>query len=301
MTPLVLVMPGNEAMAGRLAAELDAEAGAAIVRRFPDGESYVCVQSAVQDRQVAIVCTLDRPDDKLVPLLLLAAAVRDGGAASVGLIAPYLAYMRQDKRFHPGETVSAQHFAAWLSSGFDWLVTVDPHLHRIVDLSQAYPIATRNVHAAPAVATWIRTHVVRPLLVGPDEESEQWVADVARRAKALSVVLRKVRKGDRDVEVTVPDVERWRTHTPVLVDDIISTGRTMIETIGHLRRAGLQKPVCIAVHAVFSGNAAQDLTEAGAGSIVSCDTIAHPSNAISVAPSLACAVRELLPAQRSTP
>ncbi|VWC92077.1 ribose-phosphate pyrophosphokinase [Burkholderia contaminans] len=294
MTPLLLAMPGNDAMAGKLAAALGAETGATIVRRFPDGESYVRVESAVQDRQVAIVCTLDRPDDKLVPLLLLAMAARERRAACVGLIAPYLAYMRQDMRFRPGETVSARHFAAWLSSAFDWLATVDPHLHRIADLSQVYPIAARNVHAAPALATWIRTHVVRPLLVGPDEESEQWVADVARHADAPSVVLRKVRKGDRDVEVSVPEVEHWRTHTPVLVDDIISTGRTMIETIGHLRRAGLDKPVCIAVHAVFSGNAAQDLATAGAGRIVSCDTIAHPSNAISVTPELACAVHELL-------
>ncbi|WP_231973446.1 phosphoribosyltransferase family protein [Variovorax sp. HW608] len=113
------------------------------------------------------------------------------------------------------------------------------------------------------MATWIRSNVTRPLLVGPDEESGQWVADVARRTEARSVMLRKMHKGDREVDVSVPDVEHWRTHTPVLVDDIVSTSRTMIETIDHLRRAGLDKPVCIAVHAVFSGNAAQVLTAAG--------------------------------------
>ncbi|WP_231973447.1 ribose-phosphate pyrophosphokinase-like domain-containing protein [Variovorax sp. HW608] len=119
MTPLLLALQGNDPMAGRLTAALSAEAGAAIVRRFPDGESYVRVESAVQGRQVAVVRTLDRPDDKLVSLLLLAAAARESGAASVGLIAPYLAYKRQDVRFRPGETVSARHLAAWLSSGID--------------------------------------------------------------------------------------------------------------------------------------------------------------------------------------
>ncbi|MDC6726311.1 phosphoribosyltransferase family protein, partial [Leclercia adecarboxylata] len=120
------------------------------------------------------------------------------------------------------------------------------------------------------------------------------MADVASRADAPMVVLHKVRKGDRDVEVSVPDVERWRDHTPVLVDDIVSTGRTMAETIGHLRRAGLAAPVCIAIHAVFSGNAVQDLESTGAGLVVSCDTVVHPTNGISVAPDLASAVRELM-------
>lgn len=294
MTPLILAMPGNEAMAAQLASALGAERGVATVRRFPDGESYVRVESAMEGRRVAIVCTLDRPDDKLIPLLLLAAAARENGAIGVGLVASYLAYMRQDICFRPGETVSARHFAAWLSRGFDWLATVDPHLHRIAELSQVYAIPTRHVHAAPAVAAWLRAHVTRPVLVGPDEESSQWVADVARRADAPMVVLRKVRKGDRDVEVSMPEVERWHDHTPVLVDDIVSTGRTMAETIGHLRRAGLAAPVCIAIHAVFSGNAAQDLESAGAGLLVSCDTVVHPSNGISIALDLASAVRELL-------
>ncbi|CAG9184001.1 ribose-phosphate pyrophosphokinase [Cupriavidus pinatubonensis] len=299
MTPLVLAMPGNEAMAGQLALALGVELGMATVRRFPDGESYVRVESAVQGRPVVIVCTLDRPDDKLIPLLLLAAAARENGAADVGLVAPYLAYMRQDVRFHPGETVSAQHFATWLSRGFDWLATVDPHLHRIADLSQVYAIPTRRVHAASAVAAWLRAHVTRPVLVGPDEESGQWVADVAQRAEAPLVVLCKIRKGDRDVEVSVPDVDRWRDYTPVLVDDIVSTGRTMIETIGHLRRAGMAAPICIAIHAVFSGSAARELESAGAGRVVSCDTVVHPSNAISIAHDLASAVCELLQIPRT--
>lgn len=295
MNPVILAMPGNERAADALAAVLGLDRGAASVRRFPDGESHVRVESPLEHRHVLIVCTLDRPDDKLVALLLLASAARDSGARSVGLVAPYLAYMRQDHRFHPGETISARHFAEWISRRFDWLVTVDPHLHRIKELSEVYTIPTRVVHAADSIARWVGSEVERPLLVGPDEESNQWVADVAQRAGVPFTVLEKTRRGDHDVEVSVPDVARWRSHTPVLVDDIVSTARTMIETVRHLRQAMTAPPVCVGVHAIFAGAAFDDLRRAGAGTIVSCDTIAHPSNRIELSAAIADGVRALMP------
>lgn len=294
MSHVLIAMPGNEALADRLIAVLALERVAATVRRFPDGESYVRVEGAVQGRHAVIACTLDRPDDKLVPLLLLASAVREAGALSVGLVAPYLAYMRQDRRFQPGETISAAHIGSWISRHFDWLVTVDPHLHRISDLSEVYTIPTRVTHAAGDIAGWVRRQVHRPLLIGPDEESAQWVREVALAAGAPFVVLTKDRRGDRDVVVSVPEVERWDSYTPVLVDDIVSTARTMIETIGHLQRAGLAAPVCVAVHAVFAQTAFQDLSAAGAAQVVSCDTIPHPSNRIRLNTAVAASVREFL-------
>lgn len=294
MKPAVIAMPGNETLADGLAAQLKLERVPATVRRFPDGESLVRVEEPVEGRQALIICTLDRPDDKLVPLLLLASAVREAGASAVGLVAPYLAYMRQDRRFHPGETISAAHIAEWISGRFDWLLTVDPHLHRIADLSQVYRIPSRVVHAADSLAQWVKSQVRQPLLIGPDEESAQWVEDVARRAGAPVTVLKKIRRGDREVEVSVPDIDRWRSHTPVLVDDIVSTARTMIETVNHLRRAGLAAPVCVAVHAIFAQTAYDDLRAAGAADIVSCDTITHPSNRIKLTPALALGLRELM-------
>lgn len=291
MKAAVAAMPGNESLADDLAALLALDRAAALVRRFPDGESHVRVEAPVDGRKVLVVCTLDRPDDKLVPLLLLAAAVREAGAQSVGLVAPYLAYMRQDRRFQPGETISVQHVAAWISRYFDWLVTVDPHLHRIADLSQVYSIPSTVVHAADSVAAWVRATVRDPVLIGPDEESRQWVAEVARRANAPFVVLTKTRLGDREVQVSIPQVELWRSHTPVLVDDIVSTARTMIETVEHLRKAGLAAPACVAVHAVFAQTAFDDLRAAGAGEIVSCNTITHPSNRIQLAAGIAAGVR----------
>lgn len=293
MTTLIFALPGNESLAEGLLDRDGYELGDATVRRFPDGESYVRINSPVSEQGVALLCTLDRPDEKLLPLLFLAKTARELGAARIGLIAPYLAYLRQDRRFKEGESVTSRHFASIVSACFDWLVTIDPHLHRYCCLDQVYSIPSRAVHAAGAITEWIQSHISQPLIVGPDSESEQWVADVARQIDADHVVLEKVRHGDRDVEVSVPNVERWSHHTPVILDDIISTARTMIETVGHIRAAGLAAPACVGVHAIFADNAYEELQKAGAGQILTCNTVSHPSNAIDVTQVIVDATREL--------
>lgn len=295
--PLVFALPGNEVQGRALARELHARSAAFQMRSFPDAETYLRIEEDVRERPVLLVCTLRSPDTAFLPLYLLASAARQQGARSVGLVAPYLAYMRQDKAFQPGEAVSSRSFAALLSSFLDWLVTVDPHLHRHGALGEIYSLEARTAHAAPLIAAWIRSHVKSPLLVGPDEESRQWVEAIAADAGAPCTVLRKVRRGDRDVEVSVPELERWAGRTAVLADDIISTGRTMAATVRRLADAGFRDTVCIGVHAVFAGDAHAELERAGAARIVSCDSIPHPSNQIALAPLLAAEIRALVGAE----
>jgi ribose-phosphate pyrophosphokinase len=294
MTPVVIALPENNALVDHLVAALPGERGYVTMRRFPDGESYVRVDTPVSGRHVVLVSTLVRPDDKILPLLLLAATVRDLGAASVGLVAPYLCYLRQDNRFRSGEGLTAAYFGRLLSQSVDWLVTVDPHLHRYHALSEVYSIPTYVAHAAPVISGWIRAHVRDPILVGPDSESAQWVDAVASEADAPYVVLDKIRRGDRDVEVSIPDVSRWKNRTPVVVDDIISTARTLTKTVTQLRELGFPPPVCVGVHAIFAGEAYSDLQSAGAGQIVTCNTVPHASNAIDVGMLLVGGVRQCL-------
>jgi ribose-phosphate pyrophosphokinase len=279
---LILALPGNDRLAAGLAAALGAEQGEMTVRRFPDGESYVRIETPVAGREVVLACTLNDPDRKLPALLFAADTTRELGAKRVGLVAPYLAYMRQDKRFKTGESVTSVHFAKLISRHFDWLATVDPHLHRRTSLDDIYSIPSVVIHAAPLLAQWIRANVDSPILIGPDSESEQWVSKVARGAGAPFLVLDKIRRGDRDVTVSVPDPAALRGRTPVLVDDIISTARTMIAAARNLAGHGLSPPICVGVHAVFAGDAHAGLLTAGAGRIVTANTIPHASNAIDV-------------------
>lgn len=274
-------------MAAGLAETVGGKLGGLKVRQFPDGETYVRIEEPVAGRNVVLVCTLHRPDDKLLPLAFAAATARELRASAVGLVAPYLAYMRQDRRFQSGEGITSAYFARLVSDMVDWMVTVDPHLHRRSALGEIYTIPSSVVHAAPLLSTWIAEHVERPLVIGPDAESAQWAAAVASGAGAPSVVLEKIRRGDRDVEVRLPSLDQWHGYTPVLVDDIISTARTMIEATRKLRDSGFAAPVCIGVHGVFAADAYEDLLEAGARNVVTCDTIPHRSNRIRIGPLLA--------------
>lgn len=280
MAQLLFVYPGNEAIGQGLLASGRFMPGQMEVHHFPDGESLIRLASDVAGQDVTLLCTLDHPDDKAMSLLFFAATARELGARSVRLVAPYLGYMRQDIRFHAGEAVTSAIFARFLSQHFDSLLTIDPHLHRHKSMAEIYTIPAPVLHAADTIATWIKANVSQPLLIGPDGESDQWVSDVAARAGIPFTVLTKVRRGDDAVEVSVPQVAAYRSHTPVLVDDIISTARTMMAAAAHLQRAGLPAPVCIGVHAVFAGSAYEDLRRAGVARVVTCNTIAHPSNAI---------------------
>jgi ribose-phosphate pyrophosphokinase len=255
------------------------------MRHFPDGETYIRVLDEVKDRDVAIVCQLHHPDVKVLPLLLLADTLHDLGARKVGLVAPYLAYMRQDRRFKEGEGISSHYFAKLISRHLDWLLTVDPHLHRIHSLDEVYSIPAVALSAVQPIAAWVRARVDRPLVIGPDSESEQWAARVAELAGCPWEVLHKQRFGDHDVKVSLPHVEAYREHTPVLVDDIISTGKTMIETARHLRAAGLRPPLCIAVHGIFAEGALTEMESEGLH-VITCNSIADPSNHIDLAPLL---------------
>lgn len=294
MIPILFAFPSSGPLAANLREQLMAENGTVQWRHFPDGESLLALDGDCRGRDVVVVCTLRDPDSLALPLLFAARTARELGARSVGLVAPYLAYMRQDARFHSGEAIASTHFASFLSWTFDWLVTVDPHLHRHRDLSTLLAIPAECATAMPMIGEWIRAHVVDPILIGPDSESAQWVQPLGLAIHAPVVSLGKRRLGDREVEVSALPTAEIDGRTPVLVDDIISSGQTLMEVLARLRAAGSAAPICIAVHAVFAPDAYQGLLAAGAERIVTTNTIPHSSNAIDVASALAPAIRRQL-------
>jgi ribose-phosphate pyrophosphokinase len=268
--------------------------------RFPDGELKLRLPTGLP-RRVTVYRSLDNPNEKLVELLIVSQTARSLGAMQLDLVAPYLAYMRQDMEFTPGEAVSQRVIGGFLSRLFDAIVTVDPHLHRISRLEEAAPVA----HAVVLVgALPLSDYIVRqrasPLLVGPDAESEQWVAAAAARHGLDYIVCSKIRSGDRDVAVDLPPA-RIQGRPAVILDDMASTGHTLAAAARLLRAAGAASVDAAVTHAMFTPQALEMLRSHGIGNVWSTDCITHPSNAVAMAPLLAQALRDIGAVRRASP
>lgn len=281
-SPIIFPLFSYDKLANKINEKLHYEMGKITQHQFPDGETVIQIDSDVAKRDIIFITSLDQPNLKFLPLLFAAETARELGAKKITLIAPYLAYMRQDKQFQPGQGITSKYFAKLISSYFDSLITIDPHLHRWHSLNDIYSIPTKILHATDNIAHWISQYIANPILIGPDVESTQWVEEIARKANAPFLILKKIRKGDRSVEVSIPNIELYQKSTPALIDDIISTGMTMMGTINHLQLLKMKPPVCIGVHAVFADNAYQDLLASRVEKIVTCNTIQHISNGIDI-------------------
>lgn len=257
--------------------------------RFPDGESLVTLPPQPGAR-VLVYASLDRPNERLVPLLLALHGLRETGAQWIGLVAPYLAYMRQDAAFHPGEVISQRIIAALLAAPIDALWTVDPHLHRVASLDEVFPgIRSTALTAGPLLAAWVRANAADAVLIGPDRESEQWVRGIAGQGGNPWGVAEKTRLGDREVRIRLPDVPVAGRRC-VLVDDVASTARTLAGATTQLLQAGAAAVDVLVTHALFVGDAEDTLRQSGADRLVSTNSIKHTSNALDLAPLLAASI-----------
>jgi ribose-phosphate pyrophosphokinase len=266
------------------------ETGCIQRHRFPDGEIKLQLPASLPERCV-LLRTLDRPNDKLIELLLAAGAARTLGVRSLTLVAPYLAYMRQDAAFAPGEAVSQRIVGGFLAGLFDALITVDPHLHRVATLQEAVPVARAvALTGAHLLSDLVAERRPQALLIGPDAESAQWVAEAAVRHHLDHGVCRKVRHSDLSVDIELPRIN-VATRAVVLLDDVVSSGRTVARA-AQLLLAGGAATVDVAVtHALFAGDAFQVIKQAGVNEIWSADSIEHHTNAVSLAPLIAAALK----------
>ncbi len=290
--PALLHYADQEAPARRLAHALGLPAAVIETRRFPDGETLLRLPVPLPPRAL-LFCALDAPDTRLVELLLASRTAREHGVAHLTLVAPYLCYMRQDMAFRPGEAVSQRIVGGLLGGLFDAVITVDPHLHRITRLDEAVTGGARAIAltAADPIGDFVARTVPDAVLVGPDEESAQWVAAVAARADRPHEVFVKTRHGDREVDVVAEGGAPVSGRPVVLVDDIASSGRTLAQAARVCLAAGARSVDAIVTHALCTQADLEAMREAGILRFWSTDALAHPSNAVPLAPLLAAWLR----------
>lgn len=288
-------LPGGSDAAKRLAARLGLSCGEIAVHRFPDGELRVAVAPATDT--TILYAPLDQPNDKLIALLFAAEALRRNGAKRLVLVAPYLCYMRQDAAFHAGEAISQRAMGALLATTVDRVVTVDAHLHRTTDIRSVFPsIEAENLSAMPAIANALATESIDPatIVIGPDMESEPWVNDIASRLRLQHTVARKTRHGDRSVAISFADPGLLAGRPALLVDDIVSSGTTLMAAAKALIAMGAAAVDAVVTHALFPPAMIVAFTGAGIRSIRSTDSVPHPTNAIALDDILAAALRSEL-------
>jgi ribose-phosphate pyrophosphokinase len=274
-------LPSSTRDATRLAARLGVPLHEIDLHRFQDGELRVTVGPAAATS--IIYASLDQPNEKLLALLFAAEALRRNGARRLVLVAPYLAYMRQDTAFHAGEAVSQKVVGRLLSEIMDRIITVDAHLHRTPDIRDVFPgIEANNLSAIPVIADVLRAGGVSAdtVAVGPDAESRPWVSDLAGRLGIELAVASKTRHSDRSVEIGFSDPGMFKGRPVLLVDDIVSSGGTLLTCAKALVAAGAKTIDAVITHALFPTALGDEFARAGIRSIRSTHSVPHPTNAI---------------------
>lgn len=284
----------STALAERISRELgNAPFGIPFVKRFPDGELYVRVGGRISGDDVVLVQST-RTDEDLIEMLLLEDAIREAGAKRLFVVVPYFGYARQDRPFFPGEPLSARAMSRHVELDADGVVTVDLHSSETLKIFRKPAIEASGI---PAIARLLRERPV-DLLVSPDKGG----TDRARRMAAILekpwMALEKRRIDSEHVELSLPKevpISLEGKHV-VIVDDVISTGGTIVEAAKLLKRqrAGALAAAC--THGLFLRDAFERI-KAVCDGLYSTDTLDNPAEKASVAPDIAQILRRDLGAQ----
>jgi ribose-phosphate pyrophosphokinase len=246
----------------KIANKLNSNHSNLIVSKFPDDELLVRFDSNLKGEKVILVQSFyNNINDNLIEVILAANTAKDLGANKVVLAAPYFPYLRQDKRFHKGESISQGIIGKLIDNCFDEVYVIDPHLHRKNDLSQIFKIKSNKLTANELIAKYIKKNIKSPAVIGPDSESHKWAKTVANLVGADHRILKKIRYGPYHVKVKLNKSISLKGKNIVIVDDIVSTGNTIIEASKLLRKLRAKKIFCICVHGIFSKGALKKFRE----------------------------------------
>ena len=277
-------------LAKSIAKKLKVKYSELLVNKFPDGEFHIRYMTDIKNETIVLVQTLHEPNESTLELLFAAYTAKDLGAKKIIAVCPYLAYMRQDKRFNSGEGVSSK-FMGQLFKIFDTLITIDPHLHRYKNLNEAYPIKCIKLSANLLIEDFIAKNYNNPIIIGPDDESYQWASSIANKIHASAAVMHKNRFTSNKVRVHLNEEIDMNKKDVIIIDDIISTGHTIFEAIKTIKKDKPKSINIIAIHGVFADKKIYDDIKDNTKSIVTTNTIQNKHSDINVADLIANALK----------
>lgn len=286
----VIAGSASELLAGRLAKVLGCTLIKPERRRFPDSETYLRIPEEVKGEHVIVVQSTSSPaNDNLIELSLLLSAAKDLGAGRVTAVVPYFGYARQDKRFKPGEAISVRTVCKIIeSAGADDLFTVDIHEDEVI---KNFAIPAYNLSAMPLIGRYLaKLNLHAPVVLGADRGSLVRARRAAAEISATYDYLEKTRLTPTEVATKTKHLN-VAARDIVIVDDIISTGGTVVEAAKILKKQKARKVYAACTHPVLVGKALRRILAAGVKKVIATDTIEHKTSVISVAPLIAEAIR----------
>jgi len=284
MKNTIITTCGNSTkLAKQLAKKTKSKFSPLTISSFPDGDIYLKFNTSLKGKKLVLVQSFQPHSDmSLFDIIFAAETAKDLGAKRIILVAPYLAYMRQDKRFKSGECISSRVMAKLLNKSINKIITIDPHIHRYKSLKDIFTITAKNLTANGLIAKYIQKKIKDAVVIGPDWESYQWAEAIAKKIQVPCTVLKKTRFSSRNVKVEMIKSIPIKGKNVIIVDDIISTGHTIAEAAKKARRKGAKSITAICVHGLFVEGAIEKLKKAGVTKVISTNTIGHKTNGIDV-------------------
>jgi ribose-phosphate pyrophosphokinase len=252
------------------------------VTHFPDSEIKLKFKTNVKNKIVVLVQSFYKNvNDCIIEALFAAETAKDLGAKKVILAAPYFPYLRQDKRFHPGECISLRTIAKNIDEDFDKVMIIDPHLHREKTLTHIFKINSKKLTANSLIQDYIKKKIKNPVIIGPDWESYKWAQKIAEKIGCEFVIMEKKRFSATKVEVKLNKKINIKKKNLIFIDDMISTGNTLLKAIAAMKKLGAKKVTCFAVHGILVNDALNKLKKAGA-TVITTNTIPNKAAKIDV-------------------
>ncbi len=284
MKPILLTLYSEGELLDNLRMQLHADSLPVILHESADEETYIKIQGQIRGRLCLIFESLYNPNFKILPLLFLVRTLRDLGAQKIGLIAPFLPYTQNDNN-------SCRYFATLLSEYVDWVISVDVHWQKL-SLKEIYTIPTQLVSVEEEMAEWVGAKVKKPLILSFHHKTQNWIKQVAASIEAPYFNLDTL--GRYKTSAGFSEIYSYQSYTPILMDDVITSGKKMLKAVQRLEAMGLKPPVCLVIHGLFVQDAYESLLIAGAKRIITCNTIPHASNRIDLSGKIVEQLRPLL-------